>query len=135
MRKFSRSLLWAGLVAAGVAACGDDVTITPPPPPPPPPTPTVHSIAVAPSGVTLNHPTTQQMTAAVNADAGVATTVTWSAAPASVATISASGLLTTVGAGNVAVQACSTVVTAVCGVATITVATNPQTVTGVAVTP
>lgn len=135
MRKFSRSLLWAGLVAAGVAACGDDVTITPPPPPPPPPTPTVRSIAVAPSGVTLNHPTTQQMTAAVNADAGVATTVTWSAAPASVATISATGLLTTVGAGNVAVQACSTVVTAVCGVATITVATNPQTVTGVAVTP
>lgn len=135
MRKFSRSLLWAGLVAAGVAACGDDVTITPPPPPPPPPTPTVHSIAVAPSGVTLNHPTTQQMTAAVNADAGVATTVTWTAAPASVATISASGLLTTVGAGNVAVQACSTVVTAVCGVATITVSTNPVTVTAVTVTP
>ncbi len=135
MRKFSRSLLWAGLVVAGVAACGDDVTITPPPPPPPPPTPTVRSISVAPSGVTLNHPTTQQMTAAVNADAGVATTVTWSAAPASVATISATGLLTTVGAGNVAVQACSTVVTAVCGVATITVSTNPQTVTAVTVTP
>jgi hypothetical protein len=34
-----------------------------------------------------------------------------------------------VGAGNVAVQACSTVVTSVCGVATITVSTNPQTVT------
>jgi hypothetical protein len=134
MRKFSRSLLWAGLVAAGVAACGDDVTITPPAPPPPP-SQTVHSINVAPSGVTLNHPATQQMTAAVNADAGVATTVTWSAAPATVATISATGLLTTVGAGNVAVQACSTVVTSVCGVATITVSTNPQTVTAVTVTP
>jgi hypothetical protein len=135
MRKFSRSLLWAGLVAAGAVACGDDVTITPPPPPPPPPTPTVHSISVAPSGITLSHPGTQQMTAAVNADAGVATTVTWSAAPASVATISSSGLLTTAGAGNVAVQACSTVVTSVCGVATITVTTNPQTVTQVTVTP
>lgn len=135
MRKFPRSLLWAGLVAAGVAACGDDVTITPPPPPPPPPTPTVRSISVAPSGITLIHPATQQMTAAVNADAGVATTVTWSAAPASVATISATGLLTTVGAGNVAVQACSTVVTSVCGVATITVSTSTQTVTAVTVTP
>ncbi len=135
MRKSFGSLLLAGLVAVGVAACGDDVTVTPPAPPPPPPEPTVHSIAVAPSGVTLSHPTTQQMTAAVNADAGVATTVTWSAAPASVATISSSGLLTTVGAGNVAVQACSTVVSAVCGVATITVLTNVSTVTGVTVTP
>ncbi len=136
MRKFSRSLLWTGLVVAGVAACGDDVTITPPPPPPPPPPPTVHSISVAPSGVTLTHPATQQMTAAVNADAGVATTVTWSAAPGTVATISATGLLTTVGAGNVAVQACSTVVTSVCGVATITVSTAPApTVTQVLVTP
>ncbi len=134
MRKSFGSLLLTGLVAVGVAACGDDVTITPPAPPPPP-SQTVHSINVAPSGVTLAHPTTQQMTAAVNADAGVATTVTWSAAPASVATISAAGLLTTVGAGNVAVQACSTVVTAVCGVATITVVTNISTVTGVSVTP
>ena len=27
MSKISRSLLWSGLVAAGVAACGDDVSV------------------------------------------------------------------------------------------------------------
>src|SRR5215831_7037646 len=112
MSKLYRSLLWSGLVAAGVAACGDDVTVTPPAPPP---AATVHSIAVAPNGVTVSVGSTVQMQAAVNADAGIATTVTWSInAPASVATISASGLLTAVGVGAVAIQACSTVNTAVC---------------------
>ncbi|MGQ0703351.1 MAG: hypothetical protein ACT4PM_09500 [Gemmatimonadales bacterium] len=91
---------------------------------------------MAPSGVTLVHPTTQQMTAAVSCDAGIATAVTWSASPASVATINASGLLTTAGTGNVAVQACVTAVPTVCGVATLSVTTGPvPTVTQVLVSP
>jgi len=133
MSKLYRSLLWSGLVAAGVAACGDDVTVAPPPPPP---TPGVHSIAVAPNGVTVAVGSATQMQAAVNADAGVATTVTWTInAPASVATITSGGLLTAVGVGAVAVQACSTVNTAVCGNATITIASTAAAVTQVNVTP
>lgn len=134
MSKLYRSLLWTGVLAAGVAACGDDVTVTPAPPP----TPTVHSVSVGPTGVTIGFPSTLQMLASVNADAGVATTVTWSVnSPATVATINAtSGLLTAVGAGAVAVQACSTVVTSVCGNATITITAAPTaTVTLVNVTP
>ncbi len=133
MSKLYRSLLWSGLVAVGVAACGDDLTIQPPAPPA---AATVHSISVAPNNVTVPIGTTVQMQAAVNADAGVATTVTWSInAPVSVASISASGLLTTAGAGAVAVQACSTVNTAVCGNATITISSSAATVSQVNVTP
>ena len=133
MSKLYRSLLWSGVVAAGVAACGDDVTVQPPAPPP---AATVHSISVAPNGVTVGVGTTVQMQAAVNADAGVATTVTWSvSSPATVATISASGVLTTVGAGVAAVQACSTVVTSVCGNATITISATSAAVQQVNVTP
>jgi hypothetical protein len=124
MSKLYRSLLWSGVVAAGVAACGDDVTVQPPAPPP---AATVHSISVAPNGVTVAIGTTVQMQAAVNADAGVATTVSWSvSSPASVATINqTSGVLTAVGAGVVGVQACSTVVTSVCGNATLTISAAP----------
>src|ERR1043166_6537052 len=96
MSKYHRSLLWLGVLAAGAAACGDDVSVTQP-------TPTVHSINVAPTGVTVAVGATLQMSAAVNADAGVATTVTWSlpaGTPATVATISATGVLTAVGAGG-----------------------------------
>ena len=67
MSKLYRSLLWSGLVVAGVAACGDDVTVQPPPPPP---AATVHSVSVAPTGVTVGTGTTLQMVATVNADAG-----------------------------------------------------------------
>ena len=130
MSKFHRSLLWAGLIAGGVAACGDDVTVNPD-------TPTVHSISVAPNGVTVGVGTTVQMQAAVNADANVATTVTWSvSSPATVATINATtGLLTTVGPGVAAIQACSTVVTSVCGNATLTISSTAPTATIVVVTP
>src|SRR5262245_3492782 len=133
MRKLYRSLLWSGVVAAGVAACGDDVTL----PPPAPPGTSVHSISVAPNGVTISVGTQVQMQAAVNAYAGVADSVVWSvSSPATVATISATGLLTAVGAGVAAVQACSTVVTSVCGNATLTITTAPAAgVTQVNVTP
>src|SRR3972149_367676 len=135
MSKLYRSLLWSGLVGAGVAACGDDVTITPPPDP----VPTVHSVSVGPTGVTIPVSTTLQMIASVNADAGLATTVTWSVntTNAAIASINATGLLTAGAQGGVvAVQACSTVNTSVCGNATVTISTAPlPTVTQVLVTP
>src|SRR6185503_18296499 len=68
MSKLYRSMLWSGLVVAGVAACGDDVSIVQPPAP----VLTVHSISVAPNGVTVGiGANVITMSAAVNADAGV----------------------------------------------------------------
>jgi hypothetical protein len=64
---------------------------------------------------------TVQMSAAVNAPASVPTTVTWSSSNASVASVSATGLVTGVTAGPVAIQACSTENTSACGQATVTV--------------
>ena len=123
MRKSYRSLLWTGAVLATVAACGDDVTINPP-------TTNVNSVSVAPDGVTLPVGQTLQMIAVVNADSGVATTVTWSSSDQAKATVSATGLVTAVSAGSVAIQACSTVNTAVCGAATVTIPTVvPATIT------
>jgi len=65
-----------------------------------------------------------QMAAAVNADAGIATTVTWATSNAAIASISATGLVTGVASGSVAITACSTVSTGVCGQATVTVAAS-----------
>jgi Big-like domain-containing protein len=132
MSKLYRSLLWSGLVAAGVAACGDDVTVTPTPPP----TPGVHSISVGPTA-TIFVGQTLQMTASVNADPGVATTVTWRSTNTAVATVGqTTGLVTAVAAGTVAIEACSTVNTAVCANATVTVSSGtPATVQQVNVTP
>src|SRR5438093_3056642 len=114
MRKLYRSLLWSGLVAAGVAACGDDVTVVGP-------AKVVHSVSVAPDGATISVGGTVQLVASVNADSGLATTVTWKPSDVAKATVDANGKVTGVAAGSVGVQACSTVNTSVCGAATITV--------------
>ncbi|MSR03316.1 MAG: hypothetical protein EXR94_11355 [Gemmatimonadetes bacterium] len=139
MNKLYRSLLLTGSLAAVLAGCGDDVTITAPPPPPPPtppPAPTVRSITVGPDGASVTVGATLNMTAAVNADAGVATTVTWTSSDATKASVSATGVVTGVAVGAVGVRACSTVNTSVCGVATVTVVASPvAVVTDVTVTP
>src|SRR5688572_32610063 len=119
MSKLYRSLLWSGLVVAGVAACGDDVTVAPPP------NQGVQSVTVGPTGVTISVGQTLQMAAAVNADAGIATTVTWTSSnPATASVNPTSGLVTGVASGSVAITACSTVATGVCGQATVTVAAS-----------
>jgi hypothetical protein len=124
MSKLYRSLLWSGLVVAGVAACGDDVTVAPPP------NQGVQSVTVGPTGVTIAVGQTLQMAAAVNADAGVATTVTWTSSnPATASVNPTTGLVTGVASGSVAITACSTVATGVCGQATVTVsAAAPATI-------
>lgn len=122
MRKLYRSMLWSGLVVAGVAACGDDVTIPPQPTPP-----AVRSVSVAPTGATVPAGGTLQMVATVDADAGTATTVTWSSSDATRATVGATGLVTAAAAanaGSVAITACSTVIATVCGSATVTIAAS-----------
>jgi hypothetical protein len=62
------------------------------------------------------------MIAAVNADSGKATTVTWTSSNTAVASVSATGLVTGVTAGTVGITACSTVNSSVCGAATVIVA-------------
>ena len=134
MNKLYRSLLLTSGLAAVLAGCGDDVTVTQPPPPPPP---AVRSITVGPDGASITVGATLTMTAAVNADAGVAVTVTWTSSDPNKATVvSASGVVTGVAPGAVGIKACSTVNAAVCGVATVTVVAAPvATVTAVIVTP
>lgn len=136
MHKFYRSVLLTGMVAVGLAGCGDDVTIVEPPPPPPPPPPTVHSITVAPNPANILVGQSVSMAAAVVADPEVATTVTWTTSNATVASVSATGVVTGNAAGSVAITATSTAVPSVSGVATVNVAPQPTaTVTSVTVTP
>ena len=116
MSKSYRSLLWTGAILATVAACGDDVTVIAPP------GGGINSVTVAPDQATIPVQGTVQMIAAVNADSGVATTVTWNSSNPSVASISATGLVTGVAAGTVGITACSTVNSSACGAATVTVA-------------
>src|ERR1041385_626284 len=114
MSKLYRSLLWSGLVAAGVAACGDDVTVVGP-------AKVVHSVTVVPDGATISVGGTVTLTAAVNADSGLATTVTWKSSDVAKATVDANGKVTGVAAGSVGFTACSTANPAVGGGATVTV--------------
>jgi len=109
MRKLYRSLLWTGFVALAVAACGDDVTITPPPPPPPPADPGIRSVTVGPDGAHIAILGTVQMSAAVTTDPGAATpSIAWSTSSGATATVNGSGLVTGVSAGSAAIKATAT---------------------------
>jgi hypothetical protein len=78
-------------VAAGLAGCGDDVTIVDPPPPPPPPPAQIQSVSVTPDVVNLQQaatPQNVQFAAAVTADAGIgALTYAWTTTDAAKATV------------------------------------------------
>lgn len=104
MQKYSRSLLALGMLA-GLAACGDDVSVTEPPRP----TPAVTGISVSPPSATLSVGSTAQLSAVVTTnDASVATTVTWASSNTAVATVSATGLVTAVALGSATITATST---------------------------
>lgn len=104
MQKYSRSLLALGMLA-GLAACGDDVSVTEPPKP----TPAVTGISVSPPSATLSVGSTAQLSAVVTTnDASVATTVTWASSNTAVATVSATGLVTAVALGSATITATST---------------------------
>jgi hypothetical protein len=138
MSQFNR-FLWTGLVL-GLAACGDDVTVTNPPEPPPPPTPGVTAVSVAPDGATINVGGTLGMTAAATLEPGAAApTWAWSSssAAATVAGTTASATVTGVSAGSVGIRATATSGTSsASGVATVNiVAAAVCSITGVGVTP
>ena len=109
-----------GLVALGLAACGDKVTVTQPPTP----TPVVHSVTVAPATLTiaLNATPTKFFTESVNADSGKVTTVTWTSTNPAVATVASStGIVTAVAPGQTGIIATSTADPTKSGGATLTV--------------
>lgn len=126
MNSVSRKLTLGMIVALGAAACGDDVTVTEQTPPPAP-TPVVRSVVVSPSAATIALPGAFTFGAAVDADAGLATTVNWTSSNAAVATV-ANGVATAVGAGVTSVCATSTVDAnkASCAQLTVTAAPAPQ---------
>jgi hypothetical protein len=113
--------------AAFLAACGDKVTVQEYTPPAT--TAKVNSVEVTPATATLNIGQTITMTAAVNADAGLATTVTWSSSDATKASVSTAGVVTAVAATpGVAICATSTVDTGKKGCATVVVSAATQVV-------
>jgi len=136
MNKLYRSMLLSGILAAGLAGCGDDVTVVDPPAPVPP-TPQVRSVTVAPDNVQVSPGQTIQMSAAVTADSGATPTVTWSTSDATRATVNGTGLVTIVAnapSGPVAIRATATANnSSASGVATLNVVGT--TVTGVTVSP
>jgi len=112
--------------AALLAACGDKVSVTDYTPPVTPAK--VNSVEVSPATATLNVGQTITLTAAVNADAGLATTVTWSSSDASKASVSSAGVVTAVAATpGVAICATSTVDTGKkgCGSVVVTAPITP----------
>ncbi|MGH7594402.1 MAG: Ig-like domain-containing protein, partial [Gemmatimonadales bacterium] len=104
MFKFYRSALAAGVVALGLAACGDNVTVQPPPPPS---GGGVTAVNVTPANATVGVGQTIQLAASVIADSGVSTALNWTSSNAAIATVSASGLVTGVGLGTTTVIATS----------------------------
>jgi hypothetical protein len=116
--KFLRSTLFATATVLVAAACGDKVTVQGPTTT----TPKVNSVSVSPATATLNIGDKITMTAAVNADVGVATTVTWSSSGAA-ATVDAGGVVTAVSASpGIAICATSTVNTSVKGCGSVVIA-------------
>ena len=118
MFKFYRSVLAAGVVALGLAACGDNVTVSPPPPSS---GGGVTSVVVTPANFSIGVGQTEQLAVSVVADSGVATTVNWTTGNQLVATVSNTGVVTGVGLGSTSIIATSTANSARSSAAQVTV--------------
>ena len=88
--------------------------------------PAVRSVTVSPNAVTMNPGGTQGFVANVDADPGVARTVTWTSSNNAVVTVTAAGVATAVAPGAATITATSTVATSVAGAASVTVRTPTQ---------
>lgn len=120
MQKFTRSLFAVGAVL-GLAACGDDVSVTPPPDPLPA---GIASVTVSPAAISIAIGETVALTASVATTQGTgtpATTVTWSSATPTIATVNATGVVTGVAAGTTTIRATSTADAGKVGAAAVTV--------------
>jgi hypothetical protein len=85
--------------------------------------PAVRSVTVSPNAVTMNPGGTQGFVANVDADPGVARTVTWASTNTAVVTVTSAGVATAVAPGAATITATSTVATSVVGAAAVTVRT------------
>lgn len=120
MQRVFRSSLVGLLTIAGLAACGDKVTV--PPPTTTVPSTVVHNVVVTPTSVAVAVGSSIILSAAVDADAGVTVrTVTWSSSDLTVATVDATGKVTGVKAGTVTIKAAATADPTVSGSALVTV--------------
>ncbi|MCA0375163.1 MAG: Ig-like domain-containing protein [Gemmatimonadetes bacterium] len=90
--------------------------------------PSVRAVSVSPTAASLFIGGTQQLTATVTADAGASQAVTWRSATPTVATVSATGLVTAVGVGSAQVTVLATADTTRRATATITVTPRPVSV-------
>lgn len=120
MQKLSRSLIAVGGLAL-LAACGDDVSITPPPEQP---AATIAKVDVIPQQITIAVGEKFIATASVTVNPGTgspATTVTWSSADAAIASVAASGEVTGVAPGTTTIRATSTADPTKVGAAAVTV--------------
>lgn len=110
MLKNYRKFFAASVLAFGLVACGDDVTITEAPPAPTPePTPNIVSFSVAPSTATIAVGQTVQASYSLQTKAGVAGTVAFASGNAAVATVdAATGLITAVSNGTALIEATAT---------------------------
>lgn len=106
MHKFMRNCLTAGVLAFGLAACGDDVTITQPPAPPA--VPNITSFSVAPAAVTLTAGQTVQASYNLQLAPTLTGTVAWISGTTTVATVDASGKITAVAPGTAVITATAT---------------------------
>jgi hypothetical protein len=131
MQKFTRSLLAVGAVI-GLAACGDDVTVTPPPAAP---APTVTAVTVSPGSTSIKVGETVIFSAALTTTGTVTNTaVTWSSANAAIASVNGtSGAVTGVAVGTTTIRATSSANASATGAGSVTV-TAPG-VQSVSVTP
>lgn len=129
MNSVPRKLTLGLGLALVVAACGDDVTVQEAPQP----TPGLRSVVVSPSSATVAPGGSFTFGAAVDADAGLARTVTWSSSNTAVANVDQSGVATASASpagGVTSVCAASTVDANVRGCAqlTVTQAAAPATI-------
>ena len=107
MLKFYRNVFATGVLALGLAACGDDVVVTETPPPVDN-TPNIISFSVAAGTVTIIPGATTQAATSLVTKNGVTGTVTWTTSNAAVATVSAAGLITAVAPGSAVIEATAT---------------------------
>jgi len=130
MQPVVRSTLLGLLSLAGLAACGDKLTITQPVP-----DTVVHGVTVSPSTLPLTVGGKGILAASVDAGAGVTVrTVTWSSSDATIASVGTDGTVTAVKVGTATVKATSVADPTVSGAAAVTVTSTTTTNPGAPVT-
>jgi hypothetical protein len=105
MLKVYRNVLVSGVLALGLAACGDKVTVTQPVTPPP----GVTSVTVTPANATVGIGQTIQLAATVVADSGISTGLTWASSGPLIANVDQTGKVTGIAVGTTTITATSTI--------------------------